>query len=333
MIGTGASGVQVVPELAKIAAARDGLSAHPAVDGAQGRPPLQRNGIGAIPAQPAGGPPRHAGGSGSCSTTTPRPAPTTRWSTARSADRRRRSWSAPCADERLRARADTGLSVPLQAGAAGRRLLPGAAAGPRRAGHRSHRPDHRDVGRAPRPARPSTSTRSCWPPDSRPSTTCRASRSSASAGSACTSGGVTTRAPTWASRSAASRTSSCSTAPTPTRAATRSSTSSRPARDWWPARSAGWRAAAATSRCAPRPKSVTTNELSADLERTIWTQCDSYFRSPTGRIVTQWPYTELEYARAHLAAAPAGLDSSTTACSPMPKSMTPRINSPAARSA
>ena len=37
--------------------------------------------------------------------------------------------------------------------------------------------------------------------------------------------------------------------------------------------------------------------LSADLERTIWTQCDSYFRSPTGRIVTQWPHTELEYAR------------------------------------
>ena len=39
------------------------------------------------------------------------------------------------------------------------------------------------------------------------------------------------------------------------------------------------------------------DELSADLERTIWTQCHSYFRSPTGRIVTQWPYTELEYAR------------------------------------
>ncbi|OSC38815.1 flavin-containing monooxygenase [Mycobacterium decipiens] len=37
--------------------------------------------------------------------------------------------------------------------------------------------------------------------------------------------------------------------------------------------------------------------LSEDLERTIWTRCDSYFRSPTGRIVTQWPYTELEYAR------------------------------------
>lgn len=37
--------------------------------------------------------------------------------------------------------------------------------------------------------------------------------------------------------------------------------------------------------------------LSADLQRSIWTQCDSYFRSPTGRIVTQWPYTELNYAR------------------------------------
>jgi cation diffusion facilitator CzcD-associated flavoprotein CzcO len=39
------------------------------------------------------------------------------------------------------------------------------------------------------------------------------------------------------------------------------------------------------------------DQLSADLDRTVWTQCDSYFRSPTGRIVTQWPYTELEYAR------------------------------------
>jgi cation diffusion facilitator CzcD-associated flavoprotein CzcO len=38
-------------------------------------------------------------------------------------------------------------------------------------------------------------------------------------------------------------------------------------------------------------------ELSADLEHTVWTQCNSYFRSPTGRIVTQWPHTELEYAR------------------------------------
>ncbi len=38
-------------------------------------------------------------------------------------------------------------------------------------------------------------------------------------------------------------------------------------------------------------------QLSADLDRSVWTQCESYFRSPTGRIVTQWPYSELEYAR------------------------------------
>ena len=37
--------------------------------------------------------------------------------------------------------------------------------------------------------------------------------------------------------------------------------------------------------------------ISADLARTIWTRCSSYYRSPTGRIVTQWPYTELDYAR------------------------------------
>ena len=37
--------------------------------------------------------------------------------------------------------------------------------------------------------------------------------------------------------------------------------------------------------------------LSEVLDRSIWTRCDSYFRSPSGRIVTQWPYTELEYAR------------------------------------
>jgi cation diffusion facilitator CzcD-associated flavoprotein CzcO len=47
----------------------------------------------------------------------------------------------------------------------------------------------------------------------------------------------------------------------------------------------------------PEAEKRFNDELSADLERTIWTQCDSYFRSPTGRIVTQWPYTELEYAR------------------------------------
>jgi hypothetical protein len=47
----------------------------------------------------------------------------------------------------------------------------------------------------------------------------------------------------------------------------------------------------------PEAEKHYNERLSADLERTIWTQCDSYFRSPTGRIVTQWPYTELDYAR------------------------------------
>jgi cation diffusion facilitator CzcD-associated flavoprotein CzcO len=47
----------------------------------------------------------------------------------------------------------------------------------------------------------------------------------------------------------------------------------------------------------PQAEKRFNDQLSADLERTVWTKCDSYFRSPTGRIVTQWPYTELEYAR------------------------------------
>jgi hypothetical protein len=40
------------------------------------------------------------------------------------------------------------------------------------------------------------------------------------------------------------------------------------------------------------------DRIRADLEQTIWTQCDSYYRSPSGRIVTQWPRSELDYARA-----------------------------------
>jgi cation diffusion facilitator CzcD-associated flavoprotein CzcO len=39
-------------------------------------------------------------------------------------------------------------------------------------------------------------------------------------------------------------------------------------------------------------------QLYTELERTIWTRCDSYYRSPTGRIVTQWPHSELDYAKA-----------------------------------
>jgi cation diffusion facilitator CzcD-associated flavoprotein CzcO len=66
-------------------------------------------------------------------------------------------------------------------------------------------------------------------------------------------------------------------------------------------------AASAVSRLArrggfvdvhPEAEQRFNEKINADLERTIWTQCDSYYRSPTGRIVTQWPYSELDYARA-----------------------------------
>ncbi|BBZ46500.1 monooxygenase [Mycobacterium parmense] len=47
----------------------------------------------------------------------------------------------------------------------------------------------------------------------------------------------------------------------------------------------------------PEVERCYNEKLGADLERSVWTQCQSYFRSPSGRIVTQWPYTELDYAR------------------------------------
>jgi cation diffusion facilitator CzcD-associated flavoprotein CzcO len=40
------------------------------------------------------------------------------------------------------------------------------------------------------------------------------------------------------------------------------------------------------------------DKITAELDGTIWTACDSYYRSPTGRIVTQWPHSEFDYARA-----------------------------------
>jgi cation diffusion facilitator CzcD-associated flavoprotein CzcO len=48
----------------------------------------------------------------------------------------------------------------------------------------------------------------------------------------------------------------------------------------------------------PEAENRFNDEISAELSRTIWTRCDSYYRSPTGRIVTQWPHSELDYARA-----------------------------------
>jgi cation diffusion facilitator CzcD-associated flavoprotein CzcO len=48
----------------------------------------------------------------------------------------------------------------------------------------------------------------------------------------------------------------------------------------------------------PEVEHLFNEQISADLGRTIWTLCDSYYRSPTGRIVTQWPHSELDYAKA-----------------------------------
>lgn len=52
-----------------------------------------------------------------------------------------------------------------------------------------------------------------------------------------------------------------------------------------------------TLEVRPEAERRFNDEISAELEQTVWTQCGSYFRSPGGRIVTQWPYNELEYAR------------------------------------
>jgi cation diffusion facilitator CzcD-associated flavoprotein CzcO len=52
-----------------------------------------------------------------------------------------------------------------------------------------------------------------------------------------------------------------------------------------------------TLEVRPEAERRFNTEISAELEQTVWTQCGSYFRSPGGRIVTQWPYNELEYAR------------------------------------
>lgn len=47
----------------------------------------------------------------------------------------------------------------------------------------------------------------------------------------------------------------------------------------------------------PQAEKRFNDEIDAELAHTVWTQCGSYFRAASGRVVTQWPYTELEYAR------------------------------------
>ncbi len=75
VIGTGASGVQVVPEIADVADEVDGFPAHAAVDGAQGGPAFQRRRSCLDSASSRGRRGASGGGCGSCSTTTRRLTP------------------------------------------------------------------------------------------------------------------------------------------------------------------------------------------------------------------------------------------------------------------
>lgn len=164
-------------------------------------------------------------------------------------------------------------------------------------------------------------------------------------GSPYTSGGVMTPPPTWVRQSAAFRTSSCSTVRTPTRAETRSSTYSRPAHAWWPARSVGWRAAVDTSMSVRRRKGATTTRSPR-----IWNArfglsaraTSAHLRgasSPSG-LTPSWN------TRAEPGGSGHGTGCTTRGCRRRRngagrgarrqlrlKSMTPRINSPATRSA
>ena len=194
-------------------------------------------------------------------------------------------------------RADAGLSVPLQAGVAGRRLLPGAAAGRRRVGHRSHR-------------RGSTET----------SVVTAAGRAVDVDTIVLATGFETShylsgidvigrRGQRLHERWGADPSAYLGVAVSgfPNFFMLYGPNTNQGGNSIVYILEAGARlVASAVGRVArrggyvdvrPEAEKRYNEELSADLERTIWTRCDSYFRSPTGRIVTQWPYTELEYAR------------------------------------
>ena len=167
----------------------DGLPAHAAVDGAQGRPPLQRRGTGAFPSR-----------SWAVAARTVADVEVQHDNTAVAADdplagRPRRDVAKAFLRRTRRRRGAAGALTP--------RLSRSAASGCcsatsyYQALQREHvelvsDPIDRitdDVGRDRGRRASSTSTRSCWPRDSRPATTCPGSTSSASAGRACTTVG------------------------------------------------------------------------------------------------------------------------------------------------
>lgn len=38
-------------------------------------------------------------------------------------------------------------------------------------------------------------------------------------------------------------------------------------------------------------------QLPANLKKSVWARCSSYFRAPDGPVGTEWPYTGTEYAK------------------------------------
>ncbi len=197
------------------------------------------------------------------------------------------------ADERLRAALTPDLPVPVQTGAARRGLLHRIAIRQRRPGDRTDPGRSRDVESVP-----SRSMPSCWPPDSRPATTCPASTCSAPMRQSLHA--------RWAEDPTAYLGVAVSGFPELLHAVRAQHQPGRQLDRLRPGgrrpaggrrRAVGSHGAAAALEVRPGAERRYNEEISAELERTVWTQCGSYFRSPSGRIVTQWPYTEIEYAR------------------------------------
>ena len=262
VIGTGASAIQFVPEIAKVAGARRRLPAHRPLRAAQGRP--------AVPATPSRrcstGCPWCARPTGCASSSTASCSPAAS-SCRRSCLPRRcssgaASSRAQIADPELRAKCVPDYVMGCKRVAVLQRLVPGAGAAQRRA---RHRPD-----RADRPGRRGHRRRHD-PPGGRdhlrhgvqgarlPGADAgdRPGRPPAARGLAGRG-----RRPTSASRSPGSRTSSCSTGRTPTSAATRSSTCSRARSATCSARIQALEASAwPGSTCAPRCRTRSTPGL------------------------------------------------------------------------
>ncbi len=120
--------------------------------------------------------------------------------------------------------------------------------------------------------------------------------------SRCARRGPRGRTPTWACASPVSRPCSSSTAPTRTPRAARSSF-------YEEAQAAYIRQALSLLRdrgraaieVRPEVEAASDRELQSRFAGTAWTQCNSWYRDDTGRIVTNWPGYMTDYAAARRA--------------------------------